>query len=155
MWMECDTMFASSSWMLSQDETLRPWRCCPITSQTLAPNGITSARWQRLYLGSFDFMSVQQEKVETRQTSLLMWMAGTSKCLTFCLKNHSKGSSSWQLIFFWSNNSCSSILDAIKLAKTDYIQCSVILGPRSVVDQPIRTQRTTDLTVASELYLFI
>lgn len=51
----------------------------PITTvQSLAPNGITSTRWQQLNLGYFGIIFLQWKKVDGSQLSLFMSVEGTN-----------------------------------------------------------------------------
>ncbi len=66
--------------------TLKP-RLNPLitTMQTLAPNAITNARWQRLYQKDFGFVFVQWEELET---CCLSFSLPVEKCLVKLLITH-------------------------------------------------------------------
>lgn len=63
------------------------------TAHTLAPNDVSSARWQHPYLGYFCFIFVQWEEAETHRPSLyslqsMVWSINTNNFIHFSYFYH-------------------------------------------------------------------
>ncbi len=92
-----------------------PWLHTPITTAQLAPNDVTSVRWQRLYPGYFGFIFVQWKNVETCHPSLYAVCGRLSErhkklCRFFQWKSRSLSLNSFVTQFyhccFWIRDAC-------------------------------------------------